>query len=140
MYEALYHWQQDSSMDNLGKQLAKKEPDHAIPRMLTLGEKGEYTPRRRGRPRKPYQGKQFVKSGKLHEETGNIRGTSSTQEANMTFGNEEENANPTNIFSSLQIPNALYDPKFARGGLPVDPFLRLFKEKFVLKIGGVINK
>ncbi|CAL0328045.1 unnamed protein product [Lupinus luteus] len=116
----------DGSKDNLGKQLAKKKPDQAKPRMPTVGE-GEYEPRRRGRPRKIQQGTQGSKSGKLREETAN---TGSTQEANDSVGNEEESGNTTNLASSLRIPNALYDPKYAREGLPVDPFLRLFQEKF----------
>ncbi|XP_019438266.1 PREDICTED: uncharacterized protein LOC109344101 isoform X2 [Lupinus angustifolius] len=115
----------DSSMDNVGKQLAKKkEPVHATPRMSTVGE-GDYEPRRRGRPRKACQDKQVPKIGKLHGERGNV---GSSQEANNTLRNEEENANHTNLISSLRIPNALYDPKFEKEGLPVDPFLRLFKE------------
>ncbi|OIW14690.1 hypothetical protein TanjilG_33032 [Lupinus angustifolius] len=91
----------DSSMDNVGKQLAKKkEPVHATPRMSTVGEQGDYEPRRRGRPRKACQDKQVPKIGKLHGERGNV---GSSQEANNTLRNEEENANHTNLISSLWV-------------------------------------
>ncbi|KAF1871220.1 hypothetical protein Lal_00020012 [Lupinus albus] len=98
----------------------------------------EYVPPRRGRPRKRFEvgeSSKCPKQPKIEKDlsgTENAGPTSIQEEANNASENESnevQNANPTSPSAPTprDIANGLYSVTFEMNGVPIDPYLRLFK-------------